>query len=158
MKKLFAITIGALMVVTVARAQFVQGPARYNLFTNAGVIFIPGETTTNFPVTMALSVPVGANGIAFYLGLGATNAASTTNATIIVESLNIDSKNGFTNVIDNQTYTLSVPQNGVTRYDYLTNLVNTTANLGNAPSLRIRSLQNTNVLGIFITNAVVYVR
>lgn len=156
--KIILAVLGLFACAQIASAQFVQGPARYNLFTNAGVIYIPGITTTSFPVTMALSVPVGKDGIAFYFGMGATNAASSTNATVLVELTDIDSKNGLTNVIDNQTYTLSIPQNGVTRYDYLTNLVATTANLGNARTVRVRSLQNTNELGIFITNAVVFVR
>ena len=158
MKKLFAILTGALVVATTTHAQFIPEPQPWALFTNAGVIFIPGETTTNFPVTMAYRVPVGKNGAGFYFGMGATNAASTTNATVLVELVNIDTKSGLTNVVDNQTYTLSVPQNGTTRYDYFTNIVNTTANYGNGATLRIRSLQNTNVLGIFITNAVVYIR
>lgn len=151
--------IGALLGLTLsASAQFIQGPNSYKLFTNAGVIYIPGSTTTNFPVTMALAVPVGVNGIAFEFNVSATNAASTTNATCLVELVDIDSKIGITNIIGNQTYTLSIPQNGTSRYNYRSNLVNTTANLGNAPSVRIRSIQNTNDLGIFITNAVVYVR
>lgn len=159
MKNLFKIILGALAMISVAaHAQFVPGPQPFQLFTNSGVIFIPGETTTNFPVTMCYQVPVGKNGIRFEFGMGATNAASTTNATVLVEQVTIDTISGLTNVVDNQTYTLSVPQNGTTRYDYATNLLNTTANYGNGNTLRIRSLQNTNVLGIFITNAVAYIR
>lgn len=161
MKKLFTILvlIGALLAIaTSARAQFIPEPQPIQLFTNAGVIYIPGITTTSFPVTMCYQVPVGKNGAGFYFGMGATNAASTTNATVLVELLNTDTLTGLTNVVDNQTYTLSIPQNGTTRYDYFTNIAPTTANYGNGVKLRIRSLQNTNELGIFITNAVVYVR
>lgn len=157
MKTLFTI-LAAVAVTLSASAQFIPGPQPRQLFTNAGVIFIPGETTTNFPVTMAYQIPVGKNGVAFEFGLGATNAASTTNATVLVELVSIDTLTGLTNVIDNQTYTLSIPQSGTTRYDYRTNLVSTTANYGNGTTLRIRSLQNTNVLGIFITNAVALIR
>lgn len=158
MKKLFAIIFGALLAFVHAHAQSIPGPLDKALFTNLTVIYIPGITTTSFPVTMANLLPVGKNGAGFYFGMGATNAASTTNATMLVELVNIDTISGLTNVVDNQTYTLSIPQNGLTRYDYFTNLVPTTANYGNGNYLRVRSLQNTNELGIFITNATQYVR
>ena len=104
---------------------------------------------------MANIAPVGASGFTVYFGLGATNAASTTNATIIAEIVDIDSKTGLTNVIDNLTYTFSAPQTGLTRYDFIGVV---TTNVVGVPNIRIRSLQNTNELGIFITNAVVLVR
>ncbi len=158
MKKLFTITVGALMAITVAHAQFVPEAQPFQLFTNSGAILIEGSSTSNAPVTMAYQVPVGKNGIGLYLAIGATNAATTTNATVLVELVNTDTLTGFTNVIDNQTFTLSVPQTGTTRYDYFTNLLSTTANYGNGLRLRIKSIQNTNLASIWITNAVAYIR
>jgi hypothetical protein len=157
MKKLFTLLALAAMTLSLS-AQFIPEPQPFQVFTNAGVIYIPGATTTNIPTTMAYNLPVGKNGSAWYFGVGATNAASTTNATIVVEYVNTDTLTGAENIIDTTTVTLSVPQNGVTRYDYQTNIAATTANYGNAAKWRVRSIQNTNVLGIFITNAVLYVR
>jgi hypothetical protein len=77
---------------------------------------------------------------------------------VLLEQVATDSLDGTENIVDSGTFTLSVPQNGVTKYDYYTNILATTANYGNFPRWRIRSIQNTNVLGIFITNAVAYVR
>lgn len=157
MKKLLTILAVAVMA-SVASAQLIQRPLPVQVFSNAAVIYIPGSTTTNIPSTMARTLPVGINGTRFYFAMGATNAASTTNATIILEWLNTDTLTGAENIIDSQTFTLSVPQNGTSRYDFETNILPTTANYGNAESWRVRSVQNTNVLGIFITNAVVYIR
>lgn len=156
MKKLFTILAG--LVAFSVHAQFVPEAQPFQLFNVSTVIYIPGATTTNIPSTLAVSVPVGKNGTGFYLKMGATNAASTTNATVVLEQVNTDSLDGTENIIDSGTFTLSVPQNGTTKYDYFTNILATTANYGNHPRLRIRSIQNTNVLGIFITNAVAYIR
>lgn len=157
MKKILSILalIGALAFTDAARAQFVQGPARYALFTNAAAILVNGEATTNFPVTMANIVPIGSQGFTIVLGLGGTNSATTTNATIIAEIVERDSKSGLTNVIDNVTYTFSVPQTGVTRYDFIGVV---TTNVTGVPSVRIRSMQNTNLASVWITNAVLYTR
>lgn len=157
MKKLFALTL-ALVACTVARAQFIPEAQPLQLFSVSTVIYIPGATTTNLPTTLANAVAVGKNGTGFYFKMGATNAASTTNATVLLEQVATDSLDGTENIIDSGTFTLSVPQNGTTKHDYFTNILATTANYGNFPRWRIRSIQNTNVLGIFITNAVAYVR
>jgi hypothetical protein len=141
-----------------ASAQLIPRPQAIALFSVDTPIFIPGATTTNIPTTLAKTLPVGKDGSRFYFGMGATNAASTTNATVILEYVNIDTITGAENVIDNVTVTLGVPQNGTSRYDWETNILNTAANYGNAESWRVRSIQNTNVLGIFITNAVLYIR
>jgi hypothetical protein len=141
-----------------AHAQFIPEAQPFQLFNVSTVIYVPGITTTSFPTTLAVAVPVGKNGTGFYFKMGATNAASTTNATVILEQVATDSLDGTENIIDSGTFTVSVPQNGTTKYDYFTNIVATTANYGNFPRFRIRSIQNTNVLGIFITNCVAYVR
>lgn len=157
MKKLLTILAGALMSVS-CYAQFIPEAQPLQLFSVSTVIYIPGITTTNLPTTLANSVAVGKNGTGFYFKMGATNAASTTNATVILEQVATDSLDGTENIIDSGTFTVSVPQNGTTKYDYFTNILATTANYGNFPRWRVRSIQNTNVLGIFITNAVAYVR
>jgi hypothetical protein len=158
MKKLFTIVAVGLMACAVTHAQFIPEAQPLQLFSVSTVIYVPGATTTNLPTTLAAAVPVGKNGTGFYFKMGATNAASTTNATVILEQVATDSLDGTENIVDSGTFTLSVPQNGVTKYDYYTNILATTANYGNFPRWRIRSIQNTNVLGIFITNAVAYVR
>jgi hypothetical protein len=157
MKKLIAL-LAMVALVFSASAQFIQGPSRYPLFTNSAAILIPGNTTTNFPVTMCNRIPVGLNGVSLVFGCGATNATDTTNSVVLAELVDVDSKTGLTNVTDNQTYTLSVTHNGTTRSDYRTNLASTTANLGNAESLRIRSWQNTNANSVWLSNAWANVR
>jgi hypothetical protein len=157
MKKIITFLAGLAMVAS-SQAQYIPRPQGIQLFSVTTPIYIPGATTTNLPTTLALTLPVGKNGSRFYFGMGATNAASTTNAIVILEQVNIDTISGAENIIDSGTFSLSVPQNGTTRYDYETNIVSTTANYGNAESWRVRSIQNTNVLGIFITNAVLYIR
>lgn len=157
MKKIIFALIAMATIATV-QAQFIASPATYPLFTGTSAILIAGSSTSNLPPTLARLVPVGANGIAFVFGCGATNAADTTNSTAIVELVDIDSRNNLTNVTDNQTYTLGVSVNGTTRSDFRTNLVSTTANLGNAQFARIRSFQNTNLNSVWISNAFVNVR
>lgn len=139
----------ALLVVSLcpARAQFVAPPTFQTPITVSSNFFIPGATLTNIPTTLANLIAVGKNGVGFALKMGATNAASTTNATIVLEQL----ANG-TDVVDSHTFSLSVPQNGTTGYDYYTNIQATAANFANATYVRVRSIQNTNVFGIFITN------
>lgn len=158
MKKLFAILMGALMVFTVAHAQSIPVPQPFQLFTNLNAIYIPGITTTSFPVTMAVLIPVGKNGTRFEFNTGATNAATTTNSTVWVEYVNIDTITGLTNVVDGITNLFNPTHNGLTRQDYSTNIPPTAPNYGNQCYMRIRSWQNTNELGLFITNAVAWIR
>lgn len=149
--------LAAVGILFVTQAQ-AQSPNSYQLFTNSAAILCPGITVTNFPVTMTRWVPVGVNGIAFYVGAGGTNAATTTNANLVLEAVHIDTKTGQTNVVDNQTWTVSFPQSGATRYDFFTNIVNTSPNIGNQLFVRIRSCDNTNLASVWITNAAAYVR
>ena len=153
MKKLFAI-LGCMAIAAVSQAQYVTGPTPQVALTVSTAFLIPGSTTTNIPASLAPVVKGGARGVAFYLRVGATNSASTTNATITIKP--IAGPTG--EVVDNQSYTLSVPQNGTTGYDYLTNIVETTANVGNAPGFQITSIQNTNLASIWITNVTAYAR
>lgn len=148
MNKILSLLFGVMLAVS-AQAQFApgQGNAKglvINITTN---FYLPGITTTNIPAALALPCPIGRNGIGFGLRVGATNAASTTNMTIVLEQ----TYNG-TDYADDHTFTLSIPFNGTTGHDVYTNLLPTTVNLGNAASLRVKSIQNTNVLGCFITN------
>lgn len=143
---LFASAIGL-------QAQFFPGPSTGPALLTTTPFFIPGITTTNVASAYQLDIPVGALGVGFQLEMGATNAASTTNATITLEAT-VDG----TYWIDSPVSAfpvLSIPQNGTSPYTVYTNLTCTavgTQNLGNIRKLRVKSIQNTNTLGIFITN------
>ena len=135
-----------------AQAQFVSGPATGSGLVTTTPFFIPGVTTTNVAAAYQSLIPVGQLGVGFALEMGATNAASTTNATITLEGT-VDG----TYWIDYPTAALpvlSIPQNGTSPYTCYTNINAAAASvhIGNMRYLRVKSIQNTNVLGIFITN------
>ena len=155
MKKLFSTLIVAIAAFPLF-AQFVPGPQQQSALTTTTAFLLPGVTTTNIPSTLAPVFRVGPNGVGIALYVSATNSASTTNATVILEPVAFD---GTTvRAIGNQTYTFSFPQNGTSGYLFYTNLPNTTANLLNIPGLRVKSIQNTNLSSIWISNATAYVR
>ena len=118
---------------------------------------VPGSFTTNLPVTFARLVPVPSSGFGWYLRTGGTNAASTTNLTITLEGV-IRPTSSTTQVVDNATIVVSTPAVATalpTGYDYLTNfspnlLVGT--ELTRVDAVRIRSIQNTNLASIWISN------
>lgn len=130
----------------------------YQLFTNVvaangsftSPILIPGSFTTNIPTSLSRSFRAGPNGIGFFFRSAGTNAATTTNSTVTFE---ISDDN--VNWIDNVNPVVSAPQNGTSGYDYHTNIITgTSANLGNAVFWRIKTIQNTNLASIWISNAV----
>lgn len=151
------ITFLAVLALAVsALAQFVPGPAPQSVLSISTAFLIPGSSTTNIPASLAYPFRGGRDGVAIYVRIGATNAASTTNATIVFETL----AGPDPQVVDNtpSTFTVSSPQSGTTGYDYLTNIPASTANILNAPQFRIRSIQNTNLASIWVTNIVAYTR
>jgi hypothetical protein len=153
MKTLIAILAAVAVIAFDVSAQSVSGPITGSPITISSNYFLPGATTTNIPTAAANMIPVGRKGVGFFLKVGATNAASTTNATIILEG----TVNG-TDWLDAPTFTLSVPQNGTSPYRWYTNIQDTAANLHGIRWLRVKSIQNTNVLGIFLTNFTFAVR
>jgi hypothetical protein len=125
------------------------------LNTTSGVGYlIPGFFTTNIPTTSAPVFPFGKNGVGLALRVVGTNAATTTNLTAVFEQV-IPWPDGTVQVVDSalSTITLSAAQNGTTPVDYFTNVVSTTAGMPNS-LLRLRSIQNTNLASIWITNFV----
>jgi hypothetical protein len=157
MNKIKTLLAVALLGITCAvNAQFYPGPWTGPALLTTTPFFIPGSTTTNVAAAYQFNVPVGPLGVGFFLEMGATNAASTTNCTITLEAT-VDG----TYWIDSPTTALpvlSIPQNGTSPYTVYTNLQATAANLGNLRHLRVKSIQNTNVFGIFITNFTASVR
>lgn len=158
-KKFFA-GIGLLaLVAATAQAQFYPGPYTQPALLTTTPFFIPGITTTNVAAAFQFNVPVGPLGVGFQLEMGATNAASTTNCTITLEG-SVDG----TYWIDSPATALpvlSIPQNGTSPLTVYTNLLpNAVAsqNIGNLRFLRVKTIQNTNVLGIFITNFTASIR
>lgn len=156
----FAIAAAVIVSATLGlHAQEIARPVQKRILP-AGTTpyFIPGSFTTNIPAATAPIIPFSRNGLGMFFRAGATNAASTTNATFVFEQVFI-TDDGTVQVVDTtgSTITASVPQNGTTGYDYQTNIVST---LGNFPNslIRIRSIQNTNLASIWISNAVYVVK
>jgi hypothetical protein len=136
-------------------------PSGYNLLTNVGALTVEGVMTTNLVNAKFAPIgpSVGQNGFGIFIGSAGTNATTTTNTVVTFELANIDTKTGYTNIIDNQgTFAITVQHNGTTRFDFLTNMPSTIPNIGNASLVRIKSIQNTNTASLFISNAVLYTR
>lgn len=147
MKKLLAILSVVMALALGAQAQFVSGPSTGNMLTTSTAIAIAGSSTSNLAVTLVNPIPVGVYGLGLVATVGATNAASTTNAVIRFEAT-VDG----TRWIDTLTPAFSVPQNGTAQYDVYTNILTTSANIGNLRAMRIASIQNTNLATIWFTN------
>ncbi len=157
MKTFIQIGVAVLMAVAfTAGAQEIPRPLAKSAITISGAYTVVGSSTSNTPAADQILIPVGVNGVGFYVRVAGTNAATTTNATIRLEHVIVNAT--ATNVIDDHTFSLSIPQNGTSGYDVYTNLLPTTVNLGNVSYLRVQSIQNTNLASIFITNFTAYVR
>lgn len=145
----------ALIAATVTGlAQQVVAPATGSAFVSTSVFFIPGITKTNLPTTIVKDMPVGAGGVGFFFRVGATNAGSTTNMTVTLESNIEGSTDGWVDGPSSTLPVLLVPQSGTSPYKYFTNIPPTAPNIGNVRKLRIKSIDNTNQFGVFITNFV----
>lgn len=132
------------------QAQFVQinPPACVSAFTNGiGVVVIAGSSTSNLPTAMVTVFPVGRTGFGFGVNHAGTNAATTTNAIYTFEVTA-----NQTDYIQNNRPVVSFPQLGTGYSAYYTNIAETSASLGNAYFVRMRSIQNTNIDSLFITN------
>lgn len=151
MKNFIAI-LAMVALVFSASAQFVAGPSPQNALTVSTAFMVPGETVTNVPASLAPAFRVGKEGVGVYVLCSGTNAATSTNATITLEPLAGPSAR----VVDNQTWSFTFGT--ATGYDFFTNLANTLPNLLNVPQVRIKSIQNTNTLPIWITNVTAYTR
>lgn len=171
MKQLFAVlTAVALLALPVAAADSfgintTTSPSGYghlNFTTNTGPIAILGSMTSNFTGYAASILPVPSQGFGVYFRTGGTNAADTTNLTVILEAVMFPSGTfaGGTQVVDNATWTLVTPTTATTLptgYDYLTNFSRYVYNtpqsaLLRADGVRVRSIQNTNLNTIWISN------
>lgn len=131
--------------------------------TNTGPIAILGSMVSNFTGNAAVILPVPANGFGLYMRTGGTNSSDTTNLTVVLEGVIFPTavRSAGTQVVDNATYSVVTPTTATalpTGYDYLTNFFNNSAILAEGKQLsrcdgvRIRSIQNTNVNTIWISN------
>lgn len=146
MKTLFAVVVSFALAVA-AQAQFTQGPVCLSACTNSDVIVIAGATTSNLPIAMVKAFGIGRTGLGLGASVAGTNAATTTNTIVTVEL----SANGTEYFLNNRL-TAGLPATGTGFSPFYTNWVPTTVNLDNAIFARIRSIQNTNIDSIFITN------
>lgn len=137
-----------------------SGYVHQNLTTNTSAILIPGSSTTNLPATAQYILPVPSTGFGVFLRTGGTNAASTTNLTIVLEGVIFPtgSRGGGTTVVDNAVWTIRTPTTATdlpTGYDYLTNFTSvatTGTELLRVDGVRVRSIQNTNLASIWVSN------
>lgn len=147
MKTLFAVVVSFALAIA-AQAQFVQGPICVSAFSNnIGVVVIAGNTTSNLPTDMVRTFPLGRTGFGFGVTLAGTNAATTTNTLFTFEV----SGNGTDYVLNNRPV-FSFPALGTGYATYYSNVVATSACIDNAILVRLRSIQNTNIDSLFITN------
>ena len=126
--------------------------------TNTGPILVAGSFTTNIPVHAALIRPIPREGFGSFLRTGGTNSSDTTNLVIVLEGVMFTSS-GVTQVVDNATLTISTPTTASTLptgYDYATNFASTLSGSGGAllrcDGVRIRSIQNTNLNSLWVSN------
>lgn len=148
--------VAVLMIAGSAFAQQIAGPNRQNGLTVSTAFLVPGSGFTNIPTSLAPVFLSGRDGLGISVYVAGTNAASTTNMTITLEPI-IYNGSGIS-AAANQTWVISVPQTGTTAYPYFTNLANTTANLSDVAGVRIKSIQNTNLASLFISNVTAYAR
>lgn len=160
MKKLLVVTCAVLALAAIAATQigvtFRPAPSnagRNSWTTNTGPMTIIGFMNSNLTATSAKILPVPKSGFGVQIRVGATNALTVTNCTMILEGVVFDSA-GLTQVVDNLSWTVTIPVNGTTGYDLYTNMFN---NLGRfdfwgIDGVRIRSITNVNTESIFITN------
>jgi hypothetical protein len=168
--KLFTVVLAAVLLMPVASHaadQFGVDPtASPSGYVHANVVtqnlvsvpfLVLGSSTTNLPVTMARLVPVPTTGFGWYLRTGGTNAADTTNLTVTLEGV-IRPTSSTTQVVDNATIVVKTPAVASalpTGYDYLTNFtpyITSGTELLRCDAVRIRSIQNTNLNSIWISN------
>lgn len=151
MKKLLSLAVAVIVLAPcLVHAQFNAAGARTTPAIsglNSAVFIVPGETTTNLPSTLQVNCAVGTLGFGLTVNHNGTNATTTTNTTFTFET----SGDGVNYATNNRITFLVVPL-GVTYAPYYTNVANTVANVGNASYVRLRSIQNTNIASIFITN------
>lgn len=151
-KKLLGIAGALLCASFAANAQFNAAsggstPAISGL--NSAVFIVPGITTTNIPSNLQVACAIGPYGFGLTVNQAGTNSVTTTNTTFIFET----SGDGV-NYATNSRPTFLVNPIGVQYAPYFTNVLASTAtfNVGNAAYIRLRSIQNTNIDSIFITN------
>lgn len=151
MKKFLTILAVAAMTLS-AKAQFTAPPTVKSAITNI-TITIVGSSTSNI-VTAGQSYPivVGRDGFGVAFNMAGTNSATTTNCTFRFDV----SGDGVNWVTDAFSVTAAPPGTGYT--PTYTNILSTSANIGNLALIRLRSIQNTNLASIFITNLTVSTR
>ncbi len=168
MKKLIVFTLGALMVATVARAQFLTGPNYGTViktlpkdFTAGSAPFaVDGGAVTNMAITNRNLIPIGANGVSISVVAGGTNSLTVTNCSAVFALV----PPGTTNLSTTLRYVFHFPPNGTGRAVHMTNFspgiyaANTSplVNLGNAANLALLSITNNNGANenLFITNLI----
>ena len=156
MKHLRFLLLAVLLAIPgLARAQFVSGIQVFNCVTNAGtnIFLVAASATTNLPVAVARNIVIGANG--FGVGINAT-AASTSLAT---NTLAFEySYDGVTFVNDLPLFNVYLTNCTAIFVNHFTNFPNTTANLGNIRSIRLKYITNSAAALTSWTNIAVTIR
>ncbi len=136
-----------------------SGYVHVNMLTNSGPYLLPGSLTTNIPAAMANLLPVPFDGFGIGFRTGGTNVADTTNLIIVLEAIVFPTgaRAGGTQVVDNAVWNVSTPAVAAalpTGYDYVTNFSPyiLTVSPFRADAVRIRSIQNTNLNSLWLTN------
>ena len=144
-----------LALVASVPAQFVPGPAPQTALVTGTGFVIPGLTKTNFSTSYAPNFKAGRDGVFIYISEKGTNALTVTNC---VATIGLIGGPEGTNVIANQTYTVSFTTGGAGFSIFGTNIPSSAANILNAPNLRLLSITNVNSESIIISNITAYVK
>jgi len=157
MKNQFIIAAALVAFAFTASAQIglvsPSGTAHKPVTTNTTTALkVEGSSTSNLVAGQQYILRVPPTGsFGMFITQGSTNAATTTNTTFTFEGLVF--ANGLTNVVDNWTTTIITAPNGTTQADYVTNwFVGTDRIFTGLDAIRLRSIQNTNLASIWVTN------
>lgn len=151
-KHILAVAMALIALTFGATAQFVSGPATGAALLTTVPYLANGSGFSNVASGFQFNIPVGQLGVGFQLEVGGTNAGTTTNMLITLEGT-VDG----TYWVDYPTAALPVlviPQNGTSPYTCYTNINAAAASvhIGNMRYLRVKSIQNTNLASVWITN------
>lgn len=126
------------------------------VLTNRSATLIAGLINTNFVNVYASRIlPVPADGrFGFWIQTGATNALTVTNCSCTFQGIMFDS-NLRTNVVDNQTLTVTVPTSATAAYDLVTNfptVLSDNRTFAGWDGIRVLSCTNVNSESIWVSN------
>jgi hypothetical protein len=160
MKNILTILALAFASIT-AQAQFVQGGAVYNAWTNSvftNALKIAGATATNIPTTAARVIPIGNNTTTIYVRVAGTSGGAAGGWMLWETSCDGSNWNNQANQLVSFTYTNAGSGEGIMSTNIPIAQFNA-ANFGGANLMRLKTISNSTAATInYYTNIGVVVR